>query len=90
MPNLTVPLDTQVYIIEKAREFDAEVPPVLTDDGSNPIDDEAGDTSILVEKLGKIGLDVTADPPDVFATIIRTDTAKWAKVIKEAGIKASE
>ena len=41
----------------------------------------------VVEKLGKIGLDVTADAPDVFATIIRTDTAKWAKVIKEAGIK---
>ena len=41
----------------------------------------------MVEKLGKIGLDVTADPPDVFAKIIRTDTAKWAKVIKDAGIK---
>jgi tripartite-type tricarboxylate transporter receptor subunit TctC len=41
----------------------------------------------VVEKLGKIGLDVTADPPDVFASIIRTDTAKWAKVIKDAGIK---
>jgi len=41
----------------------------------------------VVEKLGKIGLDVTADPPDVFAAIIRTDTAKWAKVIKDAGIK---
>jgi hypothetical protein len=50
MPNLTVPLDTLVYIIEKAREFDAEVPPVLTEDGSNPIDDEAGDTSILADQ----------------------------------------
>ena len=44
----------------------------------------------MVEKFGKIGLDVVADPPEVFATIIRTDTAKWAKVIKEAGIKAGE
>jgi len=42
----------------------------------------------LVEKFGKIGLDVVADPPDVFANIIRTDTAKWAKVIKDAGIKS--
>ena len=50
MPNLTVPLETLVYIIEKAREFDAEVPPVLTDDGSNPIDDEAGDTTILEDR----------------------------------------
>jgi len=41
----------------------------------------------MVESFGKIGLDVTADPPDVFATIIRADTAKWAKVIKDAGIK---
>jgi hypothetical protein len=43
-----------------------------------------------VENFGKIGLDVVADPPDVFANIIRTDTAKWAKVIKDAGIKAGE
>jgi len=41
----------------------------------------------IVERLGKIGLDVVTDPPDVFATIIRTDTAKWAKIIKDAGIK---
>ena len=50
MPNLTVSLETLVYIIEKAREFDAAVPPVLIEDGSNPIDDEAGDTSILEDR----------------------------------------
>ncbi|TMJ00084.1 MAG: tripartite tricarboxylate transporter substrate binding protein [Alphaproteobacteria bacterium] len=44
----------------------------------------------LRESFGKIGLDVVTDPPDVFAGIIRTDTAKWAKVIREAGIKGSE
>jgi tripartite-type tricarboxylate transporter receptor subunit TctC len=44
----------------------------------------------LRENYGRIGLDVVADPPDVFANIIRTDTAKWEKVIKDAGIKASE
>jgi tripartite-type tricarboxylate transporter receptor subunit TctC len=42
------------------------------------------------ENFGKIGLDVVADPPDVFANIIRSDTAKWAKVIKDAGIKPGE
>jgi tripartite-type tricarboxylate transporter receptor subunit TctC len=42
------------------------------------------------ENFGKIGLDVVADGPDAFAAIIRTDTAKWAKVIKDAGIKGSE
>jgi tripartite-type tricarboxylate transporter receptor subunit TctC len=42
------------------------------------------------EKFGKIGLDVVTDAPEAFATIIRTDIAKWAKVIKDAGIKAGE
>lgn len=50
MPTLSMPLGTLVYIIEKAREFDALVPPVLLDDGSNPTDDEAGDTSILEDR----------------------------------------
>ena len=50
MPNLTVPLETLVYIIEKAREFDVAVPPVLIEDGSNPTDDEADDTSILEDR----------------------------------------
>ena len=44
----------------------------------------------MVASYGKIGLDVVADPPDAFATIIRNDTAKWAKVIKDAGIKTGE
>jgi tripartite-type tricarboxylate transporter receptor subunit TctC len=42
------------------------------------------------EKYGKIGLDVVSDAPDAFATIIRTDIAKWAKVIRDAGIKAAD
>jgi tripartite-type tricarboxylate transporter receptor subunit TctC len=42
------------------------------------------------DNFGRIGLDVVTDPPDAFATIIKTDTAKWAKVIKDAGIKGSE
>ena len=44
----------------------------------------------LRENFGKIGLDVVADPPEAFAAIIRDDTLRWAKVIKDAGIKASE
>ena len=42
------------------------------------------------ERYGTIGLDVVGDAPDAFAAIIRSDTAKWAKVIKDAGIKATE
>jgi tripartite-type tricarboxylate transporter receptor subunit TctC len=44
----------------------------------------------LRANFGKIGLDVVTDAPDVFATIIRNDTAKWAKVIRDAGIKAGD
>jgi len=42
------------------------------------------------EKYGMIGLDVVSDPPDMFAKIIRSDIQRWAKVIKDAGIKPSE
>jgi tripartite-type tricarboxylate transporter receptor subunit TctC len=39
-------------------------------------------------KLAQLGLDTAADPPDAFAAIIKADIAKWAKVIKDANIKA--
>jgi tripartite-type tricarboxylate transporter receptor subunit TctC len=42
------------------------------------------------EKLAALGLDTTADGPDAVAAIIKADTAKWAKVIKDANIKAGE
>src|SRR5215213_756614 len=44
----------------------------------------------LRESFGRIGLDVVSDGPEAFAAIIRNDTSKWAKVIRDAGIKASE
>ena len=37
-----------------------------------------------------LGLDTSADGPDAVAAIIKADTAKWAKVIKDANIKAGE
>ena len=42
---LTTSLEQLTYIIEKAREFDAETAPVDSDSGSNPSDDK--DVSIL-------------------------------------------
>ncbi len=42
------------------------------------------------EKLAQLGLDAAGNPPDEFAAIIKADTAKWAKVIKDAGIKGSD
>jgi tripartite-type tricarboxylate transporter receptor subunit TctC len=44
----------------------------------------------LREKYGLIGLDVVSDPPDTFARIIHTDIERWAKIIKDAGIKPTE
>lgn len=38
-------------------------------------------------KLGELGLDVVANSPVEFATLIRSETQSWAKVIKDAGIK---
>jgi tripartite-type tricarboxylate transporter receptor subunit TctC len=42
------------------------------------------------EKLTALGLDTTADGPDALAQIIKSDLAKWAKVIKDANIKVNE
>jgi tripartite-type tricarboxylate transporter receptor subunit TctC len=39
-------------------------------------------------KLAQLGLDAASDPPEAFAAIIKADIAKWAKVIKDANIKA--
>jgi Protein of unknown function (DUF3775) len=40
---LTIPFEDLAFIIIKAREFDAEVPPVDEDSGSNPSDDDERD-----------------------------------------------
>lgn len=44
---LEIPLDKLAYIIVKAREYEAEVPPVDEDSGSNPSDDS--DRDVLEE-----------------------------------------
>ena len=44
---LTIPLEKLAYIIVKAREYDAEVPPVDEESGSNPSDD--ADRDVLEE-----------------------------------------
>jgi hypothetical protein len=44
---LTIPLEKLAFIIIKARQYDAEMPPVDEDSGSNPSDD--ADRGILEE-----------------------------------------
>jgi tripartite-type tricarboxylate transporter receptor subunit TctC len=41
-------------------------------------------------RFGQLGLDTVGNSPDQLAAIIKSDIAKWAKVIKEAGITAGE
>jgi tripartite-type tricarboxylate transporter receptor subunit TctC len=40
------------------------------------------------EQVAASGAEVAAGTPEDFAAIIRSETAKWGKIIKDAGIKA--
>ena len=42
------------------------------------------------KKMETLGLDVIGNSPAEFAAVIKSETPQWAKVIKEAGIRASE
>jgi tripartite-type tricarboxylate transporter receptor subunit TctC len=44
-------------------------------------------TAEVKQKLGAAGLEVVANTPQEFATVIKVDGAKWGKVVKDAGIK---
>jgi tripartite-type tricarboxylate transporter receptor subunit TctC len=45
-------------------------------------------TPDVVERLAPMGVEILATSPEEFAHVIKTDAAKWAKVVKDAGIKA--
>jgi tripartite-type tricarboxylate transporter receptor subunit TctC len=40
------------------------------------------------QRLSEQGIDVTPSSPEDFAEFVKTEVAKWAKVVKEAGISA--
>ena len=42
------------------------------------------------EKLVQLGFDITNDGPDAMGAVIKADIAKWARVIKDANIKAGD
>lgn len=42
------------------------------------------------KRLSDIGMEVIGSSPAEFAAVIKTETPQWAKVIKDAGIRASE
>ena len=44
----------------------------------------------MQERLAQLGLAAAVNSPDEFAAVIKADIAKWAKVIKDANIKAEQ
>jgi tripartite-type tricarboxylate transporter receptor subunit TctC len=40
------------------------------------------------QRLENLGFEIVASPPDVFGAYIKTEIAKWAKVVKASGAKA--
>jgi tripartite-type tricarboxylate transporter receptor subunit TctC len=68
---LMAPAGTPAAIVDKASKQAAQI--VAAPD--------------VRERLAALGLDTTSDAPQAFGEIIKSDIAKWAKVIKEANIK---
>ena len=44
-------------------------------------------TPEMKEKMTGLGTDVVANSPEQFAQYLREETAKWSKIVKDAGIK---
>lgn len=44
---------------------------------------------VIRERMVAMGLDPVASTPDEFAAYIKTETAKWGKLVREAGIRAN-
>jgi tripartite-type tricarboxylate transporter receptor subunit TctC len=42
----------------------------------------------VVERIGTLGADVSPGTPEAFGAFIKSETAKWAELIKAAGIKS--
>ena len=42
----------------------------------------------VCDKLAEQGIEVAGSTPDTLAATVKSEIAKWAKVIKDAGIRA--
>ena len=40
------------------------------------------------ERFGKMGVEVVAGTPEQFSQFLKSEVARWAKVVQDAGIKA--
>jgi tripartite-type tricarboxylate transporter receptor subunit TctC len=41
----------------------------------------------MAERIAREGADVIASSPEEFGALIKTEIAKWAKVVKDNGLK---
>jgi tripartite-type tricarboxylate transporter receptor subunit TctC len=60
---------------EVVRRLNAEMVKILT-------------SAEVKERFGKMGVEVVAGSPDQFSQFLKSEVARWAKVIQDAGIKA--
>jgi hypothetical protein len=81
---LTIPIETLAYIVTKAREFDAEVPPVDEDSGSNPSDD--ADRDVLEASADNPTRQELADA--IMGWAIRSGSSCWRSLGSAAAITA--
>lgn len=92
---LNIPLEALAFIIVKAREYDAEVPPVDEDSGSNPSDgderevlESSGDNPTREELVNAIDALSDAERIELLALtwLGRGDYAKeeWRSALREA------
>ena len=56
----------------------------------NKIATEAVRDPVVKEKLSSQGLELVGDTPEHFRSFIEAESAKWAKVIKDAGIQTEK
>jgi tripartite-type tricarboxylate transporter receptor subunit TctC len=42
----------------------------------------------LKERFSKMGVEVVAGTPEQFSQFLKSEVARWAKVVQDAGIKA--
>jgi len=67
-----VPMGTPADAVQR---LNVEIVKILNDPG-------------IRERFGKQGVEVQTSTPDQYQAFVRNEVARWAKVIKEAGIKA--
>jgi tripartite-type tricarboxylate transporter receptor subunit TctC len=67
----------------------AATPPAIVDK-LNHITTQAMSDASVIEKLAEQGLTLVPQTPDEFRAYIASETAKWAKVIKDAGVPVTK